>query len=337
MPKPAKIEARLAGRIVDDLRRHGVKADGLLSEVGLRRSDIADPENRVPYAAILGLIERAASTLGDASYGLRLGASYHARDGGLLGFVVLNSPTLMDALANLQRYFRVVGEGEDVEIERAGPHVVLRFRETDQALRGLRHNSEYIASVVARLCREMTGKRISPVHAEFMHSRPNAQVDYERYLGCNVRFRAEWDALVYDAATLGLSVVGADAKLLKVLERACRQLLGPEPKRQDLVRDARELVIDRLAKGPLRIDDIARELGMSSKTLERRLGERGVTFSALLDEVRCELARRYLGETDFRLEQVAYLVGYSEPAPLVRAFKRWTGTTPMQYRGKRHG
>ena len=99
--------------------------------------------------------------------------------------------------------------------------------------------------------------------------------------------------------------------------------------------DVRELVIDRLAKGPLRIDDIARELGMSSKTLERRLGERGVTFSALLDEVRCELAKRYLGETDFRLEQVAYLIGYSEPAPLVRAFKRWTGTTPMKYRGKR--
>ena len=147
--------------------------------------------------------------------------------------------------------------------------------------------------------------------------------------------RADWDARVYDAATLGLSVVGADAKLLKVLERACRQLLGPEPRKQDLVRDARELVIDRLAKGPLRIDDIARELSMSSKTLERRLGGRGVTFSALLDEVRCELAKRYLGETDFRLEQVAYLVGYSEPAPLVRAFKRWTGTTPMQYRNRR--
>jgi AraC-like DNA-binding protein len=335
MPKPQKIEARLAGRIVDDLRRHGVTADGLLSDVGLRRTDIADPENRVPYVAILGLIERAASTLGDASYGLRLGASYRARDGGLLGFVVLNSPTLMDALANLQRYFRVVGEGEDVEIERGGPHVVLRFRESDPALRRLRHNSEYIASVVARLCREMTGKRIAPLRAEFMHSRPNTQVGYEQYLGCAVRFRAEWDALVYDAKTLSLPVAGADAKLLDVLKRACRRLLGPEPKKQDLVRDVRELAIDRLARGPLRIDDIARELGMSSKTLERRLGERRLTFSALLDEIRCELAKRYLGETDFRLEQVAYLIGYSEPASLVRAFRRWTGTTPMQYRAKR--
>jgi AraC-like DNA-binding protein len=335
MPTSHKMDSRLAGRIVNDLRQHGVSAEGLLKEVGLRRRDIADPETRVSYPAILGLIERAASSLGDASYGLRLGAAYQAKDGGLLGFVVLNSQTLMEALANVQRYFRVVGEGEDIEIDRRGPRVVLRFRETDPSLRGLRHNSEYIASVVARLCREMTGKRISPVRVEFMHGKPNAEVAYERYLGCPVRFQAEWDALVYDAAALNLPVIGADGKLLKVLERACRRILGPQRKKQDLLRDVRELMVDRLAKGPVRIANVARELGMSSKTLERRLGERGHTFSALLDQVRCDLAKRYFSETDFRLEQVAYLVGYAEAAPLVRAFRRWTGKTPMQYRGRR--
>jgi AraC-like DNA-binding protein len=318
--------------VVADLQRRTSNADALLKEVGLRRLDVVDPDARIPYAPVLALIERAATTLEDASYGLRLGASYGLREGGLLGFVLLNSPTLMDAIVNLQRYFHVVGDGEDLEIERSGPHMVLKFRETDPVLRGLRHNSEYIAAIIVRAFRDMTRKSISPVRVEFMHGQPNAKVGYDRYLGSVVKFHAEWDALIYDAEATRLPVIGADDKLLKVLERACRQVLGPAPKKQDLVHDARELVTERLTKGPVRIDDIARDLGMSSKTLERRLADRGKTFTDLLDDIRSGLARHYLRETDLRLEQVAYLTGYSESAALVRAFKRWTGTTPMQYR-----
>ena len=327
-----KIDARLACRVVDDLRRQRVSADALLKEVGLSRSDVVDPDARVPYAAVLGLIERAASMLDDVNYGLRLGTSYGLREGGLLGFVLLNSPTLMDAIANLQRYFRVVGDGEDLKIEQNGPHVVVRFRETESALRGLRHNSEYIAAILVRAFRNMTRKAISPVRVEFMHARPNARVGYDRYLGSPVRFGTEWDALIYDVDATRLPVIGADDKLLKVLERACRQIVGPAPRKKDLVHDTRELVMQRLTKGAVRIDDIARDLGMSSKTLERRLSAQDRSFSTLLDDVRSGLAKQYLSDTDLRLEQVAYLTGYSEPAALVRAFKRWTGTTPMQYR-----
>ena len=334
MPRVLKIDARLACRVVDDLRRHRAGADTLLRDVGLRRSDVADPDARVPYSAVLALIERAATALDDVSYGLRLGASHGLREGGLLGFVLLNSPTLSDAIANLQRYFRVVGDGEDLEIERSGPCVAVRFREADFNLRGARHNSEYIAAIIVRAFRDMTRKRLSPVRAEFMHGRPNAKVAYDQYLGCEVRFQAEWDALIYDAEAIRLPVIGADDRLLKVLERACRQILGPVPKKRDLVHDTRELVTERLTKGSVRIDDIARALGMSSKTLERRLAEKGTAFGILLDDIRKGLAIRYLGDTSFRLDQVAYLTGYSEPAALVRAFKRWTGTTPMQYRNR---
>ena len=216
-----------------------------------------------------------------------------------------------------------------------GPHVTLRFRETDPALRGLRHNSDYIAAVVVRACRDMTRKHISPIRAEFIHGRPNAKVTYaEEYLLPLVKFHAEWDALIYDAETMRLPVIGADSKLFKVLERACQKILGPTPKKQDIVHDVRELAIDRLTKGTVYFDDVARQLNLSSKTLERRLADRGTSFSGMLDDVRSGLAKRYLSDSDLRLEQVAYLTGYSEPAALVRAFRRWTGTTPMQFRAK---
>ena len=332
MAKVPTIEARVANYVVDDLRRRHAPIDGLLKEVSLRRTDLADPEARLPYASVIGLIERAAALVGDDSFGLRLGASRDTRERALLGFLVLDSPTLMDAMTNLQRYSRVAREGEIFELERSAAQVVLRFRETDPALRGLRHNSDYIAATLVRTCRDITRKHVSPIRAEFIHGRPNARVDYAHLLGCPVKFQAEWDALIFAEETTRLPVKGADEHLLRVLQSACRRIIGPTPKKRDLVHDVRELIVERLPKGTANIDAIAGRLNMSSKTLERRLAERGKTFSTLLDEIRSGLAKRYLSETDFRLEQMAYLTGYSEPAALVRAFRRWTGTTPIQFR-----
>jgi AraC-like DNA-binding protein len=328
------IEARWPIRIADDLRRAGHALDGLLKEVGLARADLASPEDRIPYAAYVGPIERAAVLLGDPGYGLKLGASRDVRDNGLLGFIALNSPTLRDALANIERYVRVTNEGIDAVFEADGQGFGLRFRETDASLRGLRHNSEQAAAQIVRGARELTRKRVAPVRVEFMHGRPNARIDYEGTLGCPIKFRAEWDGVVYAEETLRLPVIGADNKLLRVLEGACRKIVGPAPRKHDLIHSVREYVVQRLAKGAAPFDDVARHFHMSSKTLERRLSERGTGYRGLVDGIRCDLAKHYLADTDLRLQQIAYLLGYSEPAPLARAFKRWTDRTPMQYRAK---
>ena len=126
------IEARWATYIADDLRRARQGLDGPLKEVGLSRADVASPDGRIPYAAYMGLIERAALLLGEPGYGLKLGASHGVRDSGLVGFIALNSPTLGDALANVERYISVTNEGLDVVFESLGSGGgVLRFREAD--------------------------------------------------------------------------------------------------------------------------------------------------------------------------------------------------------------
>ena len=119
MAKVPKVDASMARFVVDDLRRRRLPIDGLLREVGLRGTDLVSAEGRLPYAPVIHLIEGAASLVGDPSYGLHLAASLDARDHGLLGFLALNSPTLMDAVTNLQRYYKVVREGE-FEIEHNG-------------------------------------------------------------------------------------------------------------------------------------------------------------------------------------------------------------------------
>jgi hypothetical protein len=121
MSKSHRIDARLAIKVVDDLRKRGVNADGLVKEVGLRRADVSDTDNRIPYSATLALIERAATTLGDASYGLRLGAAQEAKDSGMLGFLMLNSPTLLDALSGRARTSRSSASGRTSPCASAKP------------------------------------------------------------------------------------------------------------------------------------------------------------------------------------------------------------------------
>jgi AraC-like DNA-binding protein len=329
------IEARWATYIAEDLRRAGHALDGPLKEVGLSRSDVAAPDGRIPYVAYTGLIERAALLLREPGYGLKLGSSHDVRDSGLVGFIALNSPTLGDALANVERYISVTNEGLDVVFESLGPGGgVLRFREADAPLRGLRHHAEQAMAVLVKGARELTQRRAIPVSVEFKHSQPNEPVDYYAIVGCPVRFQAEWDAVTYAEETLRLPVIGADNRLLRTLEAACRRILGPRPRKEDLVHSVRSYVLAGLPKGAPAVDDVARHFNMSTRTLERRLGERDARYRALVDGVRCDLAKHYLANSDLRLHQIAYALGYAEPAPLVRAFKRWSGLTPMQYRHK---
>src|SRR5262245_60001225 len=137
---------------------------------------------------------------------------------------------------------------------------------------------------------------------------------------------------MYAEETTRLPVKGADIRLLEVLAVTSQQLLGPVPGKRDLVREVRQLIIERLPRGSAGIDAIAGQLGMSGKTLERRLAQRGESFSALLDRTRFNAVTHYLQDPDMRLAQVAYLDGFTEPAALVRAFKRWTGVTPSKFR-----
>ncbi len=140
--------------------------------------------------------------------------------------------------------------------------------------------------------------------------------------------------MVLDVKLLDCPVETADNELLKILKRHCQQILGARPKADDLVFEVRQLITTLLHSGQPKIDAVAQELGMSSRTLTRRLAEGGVTYKGLLDEVRRKLALRYLKDRRISLKQVAYLLGYSEVSAFYHAFRRWTGSSPVQYRLK---
>ncbi len=140
--------------------------------------------------------------------------------------------------------------------------------------------------------------------------------------------------MVLDRELLDCPIETADNELLKILKRHCQQILGTRPKADGFVFDVRELITTLLPSGQSKIDTVAQELGMSSRTLTRRLAEDGVTYKGLLDEVRRKLALRYLKDRRIGLKKVAYLLGYSEVSAFYHAFHRWTGSSPVQQRLK---
>jgi AraC-like DNA-binding protein len=185
--------------------------------------------------------------------------------------------------------------------------------------------------MIMNLSRFVTGRRLIPEWVEFRHSRKEDLDEFERYFGAPVHFGRRRTAVIFNRAHLDLPCRSADERLLRVLKGYCDEILRQRSEASDLKRDIEHLVATQLPSGAITNQRVARELGMSPRTLARRLDSLGTSFGQILDGVRHQLALRYLGEPDARTSQIAYLLGYSEPSAFNHAFRRWTGVSPSEF------
>jgi AraC-like DNA-binding protein len=188
--------------------------------------------------------------------------------------------------------------------------------------------SSFYRSHANRLLRDPT-----KVECWFIHAEPENTDEYRRTFNPSVvRFAAPYCGIVFDKQYLENPLESADSKLHSVLRKHAEQMLAELPKTHNLTEKVRTLIAAELPHGQPRIGQIARQLSMSSRTLERRLENDGTTFTALLDDLRRGLAEKYVVSRDLSLSEVAFLLGFSHSAAFHRAFKRWTGQTPLIYR-----
>ncbi len=332
MSASLSVDARWACLTFQHMRDRGVRADTAIKEAGLVRSQLRDPDKRIPFRKHVRFLEIAADRLDDPFWGLHLGESIHPKQVGLLGYVVLSSETLGGALRNLTRYLSVLSEGAEAELVIQGNRVSLISRIVDPEVLDCRQIDDFGMSVLLTACRAMTGRKLSPDRVDFRTPKPGDLAEHNRIFGAPVRFDQPRTGLVFSRKAMDLPIRTADSGLLKVLERYCREILGRRPAVQSLTYQVRELIATLLTTGEPNIDTVARELNMSSRTLERRLSAEGLSYRRVLDDLRQQLAERYLSDDRLGLSQITYLLGYSEPTAFNRAFRRWTGSTPTQYR-----
>ena len=235
----------------------------------------------------------------------------------------------------MARYISVAHEGLDSScVDRDGLKVRISYvgvpRHAD------RQQMEALVTAVIRIGRQLTGHRLRPIRIALAHPRSAASAEFETFLGLPIDFGAEADKIAFSAAARNLPVVSADPYLNGCLVNYWETALSRRSSRQNSIRAAVENAIlpllPLLPHGKARIGKVADELGVSSRTLSRRLAAEGVTFAQVFDEMRADLAEGYLSDRSLSIIHIAWLLGFQEASAFTHAYKRWTGKPPTDQR-----
>ena len=312
--------------VIDALRASGADVERVLARVGLSEDRL--PTGRIPHAAQALFWKAAAEECGDADVGLYLAQHLPAFHGLLLEYLFLSSDTFGEGLRHSLRYVRLLSDTLNAKLEVKDGLAYLYLGLSSGTPR---HFSEMLAGAVIRMFDALTEGDFKPREVWMIHSEGAPLSRYEAVYRCPVRMGAERNALVFDAAVLDKPSRHAAPELLRMHESLARRQLA-EVERLDLVRKVRELIGELLVDGGATLEQVAARLNMPARRLRERLAVAGVRFNDLVTDYRCRLAKELLLKTDERIEVIVERTGFSEPSTFYRAFKRWVGETPVEFR-----
>ena len=306
-------------------------ADRALARVGITREALADPASTVDVSqhhALFGAL--AEPERPDIGIHMRTSASMRCEDFGTLGLTMRSAPDLRGALTRLDRYVRLFNRYSVFALSDFGSEwwwTNSRGADSD----GARLSHEAGLGTFLTLWRDANGEDLTPARVQFMHQPVGSLAPLEALFRCPVTFGAEIDAIVLRSEDLDRPNRVGDRHIWEFLRGHLEEsIAGTEEDHLD--RDVLVYVADTLSEGVPRLEDVARHLGIGSRTLQRRLSDLGHSYQSLVDEARREVALRLVAEGRQSLVEVAFLTGFAEQSSFTRAFKRWSGTTPRKYR-----
>jgi AraC-like DNA-binding protein len=307
----------------------GINLEAQLRKVGLTRAQIENPRAPIKVRDQIKFLNLVASAVDDDFLGFHLAHECDLREIGLLYYVLASSETLIDALQRAVRYSTIVNEGvSQTSID--GKNIGLSFHYVGVSRHPDRHQIEFWITALVRTCRQLAGFRVVPERVRMTHHRTTG-AELTEIFGDNIEFGAPVDDVIFPASIRNSRIVSADPYLNNLLVSFCEEALGHRKRRPGSFRSSVENTIaPLLPHGKATAADVARQLGLSQRTFARRLSTEGLTFSALLENLRSDLASRYLVEGDMGVSEVAWLLGYREVGSFSHAFRRWTGKTPRQ-------
>jgi AraC-like DNA-binding protein len=310
-------------------RAHGIVVRPLLRRVGLSADDLENPRTRIAVSEQIEFLNLVADALGDDMLGLQLASQFELRMAGLVYYVFASSHNLREVFERGARYSAVVNEGVLQKFV-DGRLVGLAISYSGVRRQADRHQIEFWVVALLRMCRELTGRQLRPARVRLTHFRGHGQARLSRLVGCPVEFGADADEILFPREVLQLGVVNADPYLNRLLVDVCERALARRTPPDSFAARVENAVAPLLPHGQARVSAVAGRLGVSARTLARRLAEQGLTFSQLLGRLRLDLARRYLVQEQLPISKVAWLLGYQEVGAFSHAFRRWTGKSPSE-------
>ena len=323
------IAARETLRYLD---RNRIDAEPLLTKAELSRDQLSHEGGGVSVVSQCRFLELAAIETNDSLLGLHVAAEMDVRDIGILFYLTASSATVADALEHLARYIGTTNEAFLVEISRGKAETVLTVRHMPPLDEPRRQFSEFSMLEAMRAFSRETNRDFVPSRITFAHARNSGLRELHRILRCPVEFMHATDSWVLPESVMELPIVSNDSHLLKILESHADDLLSERRTAAGLRGLVENQLLKMLPNGRVQATMVAEQFGMSARSFTRHLAREGTSFSEILDHVRSRLALRYLEDQRVSLQQIAWLLGYSELAAFNHAFRRWFDMSPRKAR-----
>jgi AraC-like DNA-binding protein len=296
--------------------------------------DILDhPDRQIPIEQYVAIEEAAARATGDPCFGLHMGEFFEPGHWSILGFMMLNCRTLGEAFEKSARYQKIIGTliGSRIQLGIGKVKIILAVPKHAPALS--RHCFESVFSSSVRMVRILTGKRYCPLEVAFSYPPPASKAEYTRVFGCPVFFDRKYTSMTVNMNLATLPVLLPNPQMLEHFENYAKAYLLEIESPEKTTRAVITIILEHLDNRDLSLGSVAKKMCLSARTLQGRLKEEGTVFSELLRQTRERLAKKYLRE-NHTVEDITYLLGFAEASVFRKAFKKWSGQTPGEYRAQ---
>ena len=323
--------AQRVSRLLLAAQSRGLERSELLRRSGLSEDQIDDPDRRVPIDKTIRLWRAIANRLDEPDLGLEIGITFQSQEAGVVGYAMQHSDTVRGALTRFVRFAKLLSQRATLALEEDGDRC--RIQAIHQPLvPGFRQPiDEGIAGFLA-VIREVSGRPVVPASVHLPYDRPADTSAHRRLLGSHLHFGGDRAAVVLWQRDVEAPTLGADGNLIRYLDELAEVHLAALPQVHSYSARVRQIIWPHLSEGPPPIQQIASELALSTRSLQRRLREEGTSFAEVMDGLRYEKAKLLLQDRKLAVYEVGYLLGYADPSTFHRAFRRWEGTSPTRFR-----
>lgn len=317
--------------LVSELQRRGISLDDALSGTGLKREDLADMRRRVPLDQADHIVRKALSLTNDPAYGLAVGRNTPEHLLQVLGHLMMSCRTLRQAFNTFSAYSALLVEGTTWELHERGNLASYTYQRPIPLGDTSRVAAEIVMLMARRIAERFVGRTFVLHEVTFEHPMPSYADQYHELFGCPVRFWQAENALVFSRDLLDEPQLYGDDVMVELMEDAAKRLLHETQAQTRLSDRVRVLLHYETDLGAVSLESMAKRLGITPRNLRGRLATEGGSITTLLDEARFARACEELSRPNACIKAMSDRLGFSEPSAFHRAFKRWTGKTPLEY------
>ncbi len=296
----------------------------------------SDGSGHLSYSFTAGLLEKAVSLSQNPHFGLHLGEYFDLKATEAVDHIMDRANTIGEAFSFAAQFSRLISDSMDCWLEESQDQFMVVFEyKADWALQNnlaVQHNLDTALVCACKSLQRLSQQRHLPVLVQLPYPRPRQINEYYRIFNCRVEYRAKRATITFHRRLLHRPTVNGSPDLLNTLLLNARSSIAALPTGPSLTNTVKKLILKQIQEDRFpKIVEVAKKLGMGHRTLQRRLKEEGTQFGQLVNDIKMELASKHLLENQQSIEEVAYLLGYSEASSFVRAFKQWKGISPGKF------